>query len=48
MKRFNCIKVCNKKMDRSKWFIKYSNIQYSVQYKKNIRFKNPMLRSDLC
>ena len=36
-----CIKVCNKKMDQSKWFIKWS--VFCQQ-----RFKNSMLRSDLC
>ena len=41
-KRFNCIKVCDKKMYWSKYL---SSGQYSVS--KN-EFKTPMLRADLC
>ena len=34
------MKICDKEMERSKWFIKLPS--------KNVRFKSPMLRLDLC
>ena len=40
----NCVKICDKKMDWSKWFIKW--IIFCQQQYKNL--KAPMLRSDLC
>ena len=43
VKRFNCIKTCNKKLVEAN---DLSGSQYFV--KKKIRFKTPMLRSDLC
>ena len=43
IKRFNCIKVCDKKWIEVNYL---SGGQYSAI--KNIRFKTPMLRSDFC
>ena len=44
IKQLNCVKVCNKKIYRSKWFL--SGAQYSGN--KDKRFKTLILRSDLC
>ena len=41
--QFNCIKDCDNKMDQSKWFI-----GCTLFHQKNIIFKTPMLRSELC
>ena len=43
IKRFKFVKVCDKKMNWGKWF---SGGQYFAI--KNISFKTPILRSDLC
>ena len=43
MELFNCITVCDKKWIK---VTDLSTIKYSVN--KNIRFKTPMLRSNLC
>ena len=43
MKRFNCVRIGDKKMDRSKWFIKWY-----LSDSKNIRLRTSLLRSDLC
>ena len=43
MKRFNCMKICNKKLVKVNCS---SSDQYSVN--KNIRFKTSMLTLDLC